>query len=399
MRDIEKAMKPKELKNYRIKLFRDAEQWKKPDRVPHYGNIVTWKIFDAGYTIDQAMTNFDVMKETVVHFLDNYPIDVLIDIGIRNQFNVTEAFGTGDHGYYYYDKEVVGINDHAYCPVDRLMEYIEDKNKYAWEVALPEKYPDFYEKSDETWKNVWKEYMNYIMFIFKMNSVCGKYGLPSGAPNNPMKGTINFGIEEAESNLLGIRNLSIAARRNFAQLKDFCDAWNEKETKPIIAKILEDNDGPNMKYCFDASLIMLSQNILNPKQFDELYWCYLEPLLKAYEVKGKCPRIFTEGKIDMYADHFADFKKGSLAFHLENDDPWAIREALPNVAIIGGLTTQLLGTATPDECVAYTKKLIDELGSEGGFILSEDKMLSYRNDAKSENLKAVCEFVSNYELA
>ena len=105
-----------------------------------------------------------------------------------------------------------------------------------------------------------------------------------------------------------------------------------------------------------------------------------------------------EGKIGMYADHFADFKKGSLCFHLENDDPWEIREALPNVCILGGLTTQMLSNATADECVAYTQKLIDELGSEGGFILSEDKMLSYRNDCKSENLKAVCEFVSNYEL-
>ena len=398
MREIEKNMKPKELKAYRTQLFRDAEQWKTPDRIAHYGNIVTWKIFDAGYTIDEAMTNFDVMKDTVQKFLEKYPIDVLIDIGIRNQFNVTEAFGMGKNGYYYYDKEVVGINDHAYCPVDRLMEYIEDKNKYAWEVALPEKIPDFYDKPMEVWKNTWNEYWNYIMFILKMNKVTGAFGLANGAPNNPMKGTINFGIEEAESNLLGIKNLSIAARRNFDQLKEFCDAWHEKETKPIIAKIYESEDGPDMKYCFDASLIMLSQNILNPRQFDELYWCYLEPLLKAYEDKGKCPRIFMEGKIGQYADHFADFKKGSLCFHLENDDPWEIREALPNVCILGGLTTAMLSNSTPDECVAYTKKLIDELGSEGGFILSEDKMLSYRNDCKAENLKAVCEFVSNYEL-
>ncbi|NLL63522.1 MAG: hypothetical protein GX241_04675 [Ruminococcaceae bacterium] len=398
MREVEKAMKPKELRKYRVKLFRDAQSWVKPDRISHYGNIVTWKIFDAGYTIDQAVTNFDVMEEVVVKFLDTYPIDVLIDIGIRNQFNVTEAFGMGENGYYYYDAEVVGINDHAYCPVDRLLEYIEDKEKFAWEVALPEKFPDFYEKSVDTWKNVWKEYIKYIMFIFKMNSVCNKYGLPSGAPNNPMKGTINFAIEEAITNLLGIRNLSIALRRNFDELKEFCDAWHEKETKPIIDKVLKSDYGPDMKYCFDASLIMLSQNILNPKQFDELYWCYLEPLLKAYETKGKCPRIFTEGKIGSFVDHFTDFKKGSLAFHLENDNPWEIREALPNVAIIGGLTTQLLGNASPEECVEYTKKLIDELGSDGGFILSEDKMLSYRNDCKSENLKAVCEFVSTYEL-
>ena len=394
----EKEMKPKQLKEYRTHLFHDAASFKKTDRIPHFANVVTWKIFDAGHTLDEAMTNFDVMKECVVHFLDNYPVDVLIDIGIRNQFNVTEAFGTGDNGYYYYDKEVVGIHDHSYCTIDTLDEYIKDKEKYIWEVALPEKYPDWYEKSNDTWKKVFDEYFKYIMFIFKMNRVTGAYGLPGTAPNNPMKGTINFGIEELESNLLGIKQLSIACRRNFDKIKDFCDKWHEKETKPIIAKIVDGEDGPDYKYCFDASLIMLSQNILNPKQFDELYWCYLEPLLQAYARKNKNPRIFTEGKIDMYADHFADIKKGCITFHLENDDPFDIREKLPNIAIMGGLTTQMLGTATPGECVDYTKKLIDELGSDGGFILSEDKMLSYRNDAKAENLKAVCDFVSNYHI-
>ena len=40
----------------------------------------------------------------------------------------------------------------------------------------------------------------------------------------------------------------------------------------------------------------------------------------------------------------------------------------------------------------------DELGKDGGFILSEGKMLSYRNDAKRENYKAVCDFVAGYKL-
>ena len=137
-----------------------------------------------------------------------------------------------------------------------------------------------------------------------------------------MKGTINFGIEELETNLLGIRGLSIGCRRNYDQIKDFCEAWNEKETKPIIEKIKAGEYGPDYKYCFDASLIMLSQNILNPKQFDDLYWCYLEPLLQAYAQMGKNPRIFTEGKIDMYADHFADIKRYAnvIENRLEDDD-------------------------------------------------------------------------------
>lgn len=40
------------------------------------------------------------------------------------------------------------------------------------------------------------------------------------------------------------------------------------------------------------------------------------------------------------------------------------------------------------------KKLIDELGN--GFIFSQNKMVSFRNDCTRENLLAVNEFIRNY---
>ena len=90
-------MNSKQLKAERVQLFRDAENFKKTGRIPHFANVVTWKVFDAGHTLDEAMTDFDLMEKCVLHFLDNYPIDAILDVGIRNQFNVTEAFGEGSY--------------------------------------------------------------------------------------------------------------------------------------------------------------------------------------------------------------------------------------------------------------------------------------------------------------
>ena len=154
--------------------------------------------------------------------------------------------------------------------------------------------------------------------------------------------------------------------------------------------------GPNYKYCFDASIMMLAQNILNPKQVERFYWPSLKKLLDAYMQAGQSVRIFTEGSILRYADYFKDYPKGLLTFHLEQDDPFELRKALPNVCIMGGMTTDLLSKASEEECVAYAKRLCDELGAEGGFIMSENKMLSFPNDARSENLSAVCNFVRDY---
>ena len=389
-------MNSKELKASRVQLFRDAANFKKTERIPHFANVVTWKVFDAGYTLDQAMTNFDIMEKTVIHFLDKYPVDAVLDVGIRNQFNVTEAFGEG--GYYYYTEEVVGVHDHAHCTVDTLMEYLDDPTRYAWEVILPKKYgEDWEKKTTEVWKKTFSEYMRYIKYILHMSSVTGKYGLPSLSPNNPMMGAIVFGIEELMSNLLGIQQLSVAMRRNPDQLEEFINRWDEERIQPAIEKV-KSGKGPNYKYCFDSSILMLAHTVMNKKQFERFYWPHLKELLDAYAEKGMNIRIFAEGSILRFAEYFKDYPKGVLTFHLEQDDPFEFRKALPNVCIMGGMTTDLLSGGTPEECVAYAKRLCDELGQEGGFIFSENKMLSYRNDAKAENMKAVCEFVNNYRL-
>ena len=304
------------------------------------------------------------------------------------------------NGYYYYTEEAVGIKDHALCTIDTLMDYLEDEERYTWETVLPAKFGDEWnEKTLEQWKAAFKEYLKYTYFIIHMGSVTGKeYGIPSLAPNNPAKGAIQFGIEELESNLLGIKDLSVSLRRHKDIIKEFCDKWDEKHIDPMITKALE-SDGPQSeKYCFDSSMILLSHNILNPKQFDMFLWPSLQRMLDAYAEKNMNVRIFAEGSILRYAEKFNRYPKGTITMHLEQDDPFAFREAAPNCAIMGGLDTELLANGTPEECITRTKKLCDELGRQGGFILSEGKMLSYKNDCKADNLKAICDFVSNYKL-
>ena len=390
-------MNTKELKQQRIRLFRDAAAFKKTERIPYLSAAVTWKILDAGYKISEAMTDFAVMERCVRHFLDKYPVDAVMDLGIRNQFNVTEAFGPG--GYYYYTDETVGIHDHAHCTVDTLEEYLNDPEKYIWERILPEKYGEDWAKKDKaTWQRTFKEYMAYTKFVIHMANVTGKeYGIPSMAPNNPMKGAIQFGIEELEANLLGIKQLSLAMRRSPDKIDSFIARWDAEHIDPLVEKV-RSGKGPSEKYCFDASIMMLAQNILNPKQFDRWYWPSLEKLLDAYAEKNMSVRIFAEGSVIRYAEHFAKYPKGVLSFHLEQDDPFEFRKALPNAAIIGGMTTDLLSKSSAEDCVDYAKRLCDELGAEGGYIFSENKMLSFRSDARAENLSAVCNFVRNYRL-
>lgn len=389
-------MKSKELLSKRVQLFRDSANFSNPERIPHFANVVTWKVFDAGYKLSDAMTDFDIMRDCVIKFLDKYTVDGLMDTGIRNQFNVTEAFSP--ISYYYYDDNAVGIRDHAHCTVDTLKDYIENPEKYIWENILPEKFGETWSQIDKTiWKKTFDEYMKYIKYILSISSVTKEYAIPSLAPNNPMTGTINFAVEELEANLLGIQQLSVAMRRNKSELLDFIEKWDSNKIGSMIDKVMA-SKGPNYKYCFDASVLMLAHNLMSTKQFEEFYLPSLSKLLNAYESKRMNARIFTEGSISRFCDYFADYSKGTLTFHIENDDPYKLRQNLPNVAIMGGLDTDLLYRGTPESCIDKIKELADKLASNGGFILSEGKMLSYRNDAKSENYKAVCDFMNSGNL-
>ena len=59
----------------------------------------------------------------------------------------------------------------------------------------------------------------------------------------------------------------------------------------------------------------------------------------------------------------------------------------------------MLGRGTPQDCIDRLEYLYDAMDAKnGGFILTTDKFISYRNDAKPENLKAVCDFVTSYRF-
>ena len=77
-------MTNEELLAYRTKLVRDAANMRHPERIPLVSFFVTWKIFDAGYKLSEALSNYDVMEKVVRHHQETYTFDMLNDLGIRN---------------------------------------------------------------------------------------------------------------------------------------------------------------------------------------------------------------------------------------------------------------------------------------------------------------------------
>ncbi len=384
-----------EMKEYRAKLFHDSADFKKCDRVPHLGAYITWKIIDAGYKFSEAFNDFNIMEECVRRFIEKYPVDSLMDTGVRNSFNVQESFGKG---YYYYDdkEEVVGVHAYELASIEELDEYVQDTTKFLWTKAMPRKYADFKEKTLADWQKTYDEFAKFNNYAAHISKVIGEeYGLP--ALSSPAFGFVTPFIETLFGSIRGIKGLSIDLRRNQSKIKAAVETMDAKNIDPVVAKIMQSENGHDFNACFDLSILMLAHTVLNNKVFDDIYWPTLGKIIRACEEKGKNMRITVEGAGERLFDHFAEFKKGTLSLLLEQDDIFEARKKLPDCCLIGGMLTTTLGKGSKQECLDLTKRLVDEIGADGGYIFSTNKFVSYRNDANPENLKAVSEFILDYK--
>ncbi len=386
-------MTPHEQVLYRSKLFRDAISFKVPDRTPHFNCAVTWKIIDSGYKYSEAFNDYDLMTKIVRRFCDIYPFDLLMDNGARNPFKVMDAFG--EKGYYYYDDDscVVGVEPYSLCPSEDLVEYAKDPTKYLWTKTLPARFADWDEKGLDVWQKAMDEQLAFNNFSMNtINMMRDEYGIPYA--NSTMTGFAAYGIETMFTAIRGIRGLSIDIRRHPDELKEAVDIIDNNGIYKLIDKIAGLEEGTDPETCYDISSIMLAHTVLSPKTFERYYYAPMNKLIETIASKKKQYRITVEGAAAHLHDFYRDYPQGTLAMLLEQDDIFESRKSLPNICMIGGMETTMLNDATKQECLDWSKKLIDELTP--GFIFAENKFISYKNDANAENLKAVCDFVATY---
>ena len=388
-------MNNKELKAYRTKLFRDASAFKRVDRVPYFSFAVTWKILDAGYKLSEGLRDYGIMTKAIREHQEKYDFDAIFELGVRNIVRLVDHLGGGT---YIINDDIGAIQyvDNALVEPDELDEYMKDPMKFLWEKGMAKKYPtwadgtigvaDIQKCFDEQ-----KAFLKYFTGIKKI--LTNEYGLPTftarSVPCYP-------GIDFLFNSILGIKNLSVLMRREPEKIDEAVAVTNEFFQVPGIAA-LRKRRGPDPKACFDYDIALLVHTILNRKQFDRWLWPDLKDELDILNEKNMTVRLFMEGSSKPFWDHLRDYKKGIITLHLEQDDPFDVRKSLPNCAIAGGMDLETLGRGTAAQCVHRVRELIDGLDAlNGGFILTQNKMVTYAVDAKSENVKAVSDFVLHY---
>ena len=106
-------------------------------------------------------------------------------------------------------------------------------------------------------------------------------------------------------------------------------------------------------------------------QFEKFYWPQLKALQVGLVEAGIMPFVFYEGIWDQRLEYLAELPKGKTTGLFQFSDIFKVKEALGDtMCIMGGMRNSMLQAGTVEEVRAFTKKLCQEVGKGGGFIMS-----------------------------
>ncbi|MCL1804203.1 MAG: hypothetical protein FWG30_11340 [Eubacteriaceae bacterium] len=371
-----------ELQN-KLDIFNACIKFEKPARMPNLSCFYTWKVLDAGYTVSEALLDYSLMEKIVCDFHEAYGFDAYSDLGTRNFIRMGNAMGKN---HYAFDDAngAVNFTDNVLMQGSEYKEFTNNPKAFIWKM-VHRKYP-------QATKGQYVEAVSELLAFGKFSGeiaskFINEYNVP-GLYNNAA--ICLCPVEDFYSYYRGIKEISIDMRKRPEELKEAIDFMFEESSYPAFKASFGINTS---SYVFNTFTALLAHSIMSVKQFEIFYWPHLKRLIDAAVENGKTLYIFSESSMMRFADFFQDIPKGYVVLHPELDDVFELRKKLPNICIAGGMKTELLGRGTPEECINYAKKLIGEMGE--GYIFSQDKMVSFRNDCNRDNLLAVNEFVRN----
>jgi hypothetical protein len=114
-----------------------------------------------------------------------------------------------------------------------------------------------------------------------------------------------------------------------------------------------------------------SDGFMSIEQFETFYWPQLKNILETLVDNGITPTVFYEGCWDKRLGHLAQLPKGKTAGYFQSSDIFKVKEVLGDtMCIMGGMPNSLLAAGPAEEVRALTKRLCQEVGKGGGFIMS-----------------------------
>jgi uroporphyrinogen-III decarboxylase len=156
------------------------------------------------------------------------------------------------------------------------------------------------------------------------------------------------------------------------------------------------------KYGYLCSFIGASRasaTFISPKLAEKFYFPSLKKMAEALVAVGSTPLFHHDNNWGPMLEYFKEMPKGKCILEVDGQtDIFQAKKILgDHMCLMGDVPATLFKLGTPQEVEAYCKRLIDEVGEGGGFILSSGCGIPH--DAKPENVRAMILTGMNYELS
>ena len=139
-----------------------------------------------------------------------------------------------------------------------------------------------------------------------------------------------------------------------------------------------------------------SASFLSPRQFEELALPEWEEMCVFLVRLGITPVLHLDSDWTAFFHYLKNLPARKCVLNLDGtSDIFKAKEVLGNhMCIMGDVPASLLKLGDPEEVDEYCRRLIMEIGADGGFILSSGCTMPV--DAKPENVKAMLQSVKRY---
>lgn len=384
----------------RLKRYVTAMRNGKPDRIPIRPFVAEFAAKYAGYTCQEVTHDYEKAFAAVRKCAADFDWDAVVGNMVYVWTGLTQAIGLeyygvpgidipADVGFQYKEPS----EDRSYMKPEEYDLLAEDPTGFLFNVWLPRASKDVSPMGELT------SYRNNLSFLkggMAMMSYFSAFPV-QGARLQQESGTVSAisGILKAPLDILadkfrGYVGLTMDLFERPDKVMKACEAL-----MPHLLHVALSGADPSKNVPVALWMHRGCVPFVSPKQFEEVYWATLKPIIEELWRRGHQVLFYAEGDWNAHLKTFATLPEGSIVYHADRADIFEIHRVLGDkFCLSGGIPNFLLAYRSPQEVRDYCKKVIDGVAKDGGYIMDASAIV--QNDAKVENIKAMTEFTREY---
>jgi len=400
----------------RVTRFIKAIKMEEPDRVPCILPMGYFPAYYAGVTFRTIMYDYAELKRSWLKFIHDFkdadsvngpalvmPGRILDGLDIKNM--KWPGHGLGEEAWYYQ------FIEGEYMKADEYDRLIRDPSDYTFRVNLPrtagifasfDKLPPLrslqgnrlglvpaladpdIRRAFQKMIDLGKEYQKWQAVVTEVSQTALAEGLP-----NMRGGMAGAPFDTLADMLRGTQGISVDMFRQPEKII----AYVEAITPQMIEQTIQMADN------LDCPVISMPLHkgddvFMSDKQFGKFYWPTYRKMLLAMINEGLVPFPFAEGKYNNRLKQITDMPKSGVVWYFDQTDMKEAKRILGNVScIVGNVPSSIIVTGTKQLVKESCRKLIEDCGPGGGYILSGGAGI---DKCPPENLRAMMEAVEEY---